>query len=239
MTIRGLSVINGAHMLYKILSKVRPGSKLDPNIPTLELVADFARIGMSALRGGVWSIFNGRANFLFLGKGCRFSFMRGSRIGKFVKIGDYCIINGLGEEGLAIGDYSSIGAFSRIVCTSGYAKRGVGINIGRRVGIAEYSSLGGSGGIVIGDNTIIAQYFSAHPENHIVSDPAVPIRDQGTARGGITIGKNCWIGAKVTILAGVSIGDGVVVGAGAVVTRDVPRNSIVVGNPAKVIKERK
>jgi len=50
------------------------------------------------------------------------------------------------------------------------------------------------------------------------------------------IGKRCFIGANAIIMAGVKIGDEVIVGSGAIVTKDVPSHSIVVGNPAKVIK---
>lgn len=53
----------------------------------------------------------------------------------------------------------------------------------------------------------------------------------------ITIGNHVWICAKATILKGVTIGDGAIVAAGAVVTKDVPSNTIVAGNPAKVIRE--
>ena len=52
----------------------------------------------------------------------------------------------------------------------------------------------------------------------------------------ITVGKNCWLGGSVVVLPGVTIGDGCVIGAGAVVTKDIPANSLAVGNPAKVIK---
>jgi len=52
----------------------------------------------------------------------------------------------------------------------------------------------------------------------------------------ITIGKNCWLGGSVVVLPGVTIGNGCVIGAGAVVTKDIPENSVAVGNPAKVIK---
>jgi len=51
------------------------------------------------------------------------------------------------------------------------------------------------------------------------------------------IGKNCFIGANAIIMAGVNIGNEVIIGSGAVVTKDVPSNSIAVGNPARVIKE--
>lgn len=53
----------------------------------------------------------------------------------------------------------------------------------------------------------------------------------------ITIGKNVWIGAHVTVLAGVTIGDNAVVAAGAVVNKDVPADTVVAGVPAKIIKK--
>lgn len=53
----------------------------------------------------------------------------------------------------------------------------------------------------------------------------------------VTIGNNVWIGGSVTILAGVTIGDNCTIGAGSVVTRDIPANSVAVGNPARVVKQ--
>ncbi len=52
----------------------------------------------------------------------------------------------------------------------------------------------------------------------------------------ITVGNNVWIGGSATILPGVTIGNNVVIGAGSVVTKDVPDNVVVAGNPARVIK---
>ncbi|MBO7351711.1 MAG: sugar O-acetyltransferase [Candidatus Methanomethylophilaceae archaeon] len=53
----------------------------------------------------------------------------------------------------------------------------------------------------------------------------------------ITVGKDCWIGANVTIVPGVKIGDRCVIGAGSVVTKDVPDDSVYAGNPAHSIKK--
>lgn len=53
----------------------------------------------------------------------------------------------------------------------------------------------------------------------------------------INIGDNCWIAANVVITGGVTIGEGCVIGAGSVVTKDIPANSLVAGNPCKVIRE--
>lgn len=52
----------------------------------------------------------------------------------------------------------------------------------------------------------------------------------------IHIGKSVWIGAHATILPNVTIGDNAIVGAGSVVTKDVPDNAIVAGNPARFIR---
>lgn len=51
------------------------------------------------------------------------------------------------------------------------------------------------------------------------------------------IGKQCFIGVNAIIMCGIHIGDSVIVGSGAVVTKDVPSNCIVAGNPARIIKE--
>mgnify|MGYP002520574860 CR=1 FL=1 len=57
-------------------------------------------------------------------------------------------------------------------------------------------------------------------------------------KGGETIiGKRCFIGSNAIIMCNVKIGDEVIVGAGAVVTKDVPSNCIVAGNPAKIIRQ--
>lgn len=53
----------------------------------------------------------------------------------------------------------------------------------------------------------------------------------------VNIGNNVWIGGGTQILPGVSIGDNVTIGAGSVVVRDVPANSVAVGNPACVVKQ--
>lgn len=73
-------------------------------------------------------------------------------------------------------------------------------------------------------------YTAAHPLD-------VETRNKGLEYAlPVTIGKNCWIGGSVVILPGVTIGDNCVIGAGSVVNKDIPPNSVAVGNPAKVKK---
>ena len=53
----------------------------------------------------------------------------------------------------------------------------------------------------------------------------------------VTIGNGCWLGGGVIVLPGVTIGEGCVIGAGSVVTKDIPANSVAVGNPCRVIRK--
>ncbi|MBU8879841.1 sugar O-acetyltransferase [Bacillus sp. FJAT-29790] len=86
----------------------------------------------------------------------------------------------------------------------------------------------------IGDNCLLAPsvhiYTATHPINPLE-------RNSGKEFGkSIVIGNNVWIGGKAVINPGVTIGDNAVIASGAIVTKDVPSNVMVGGNPAKVIK---
>lgn len=56
--------------------------------------------------------------------------------------------------------------------------------------------------------------------------------------GDITIGNNCYIGERSTILPGISIGENCIIGCGSIVTHDIPANSVAAGVPCKVIRKR-
>jgi acetyltransferase-like isoleucine patch superfamily enzyme len=174
----------------------------------------------------------------FFGNSVKIRNLSKIKLGKWVELGDYVYLNGLGKGYLIIGDKTKIGAFSRIVVSTSYNNLGEFIHVGNNVGIGEYARIGGSGGVSIGDNTITGQYLSIHPENHNFQDTNKLIKDQGTTRSSISIGENCWIGAKVTVLAGVNIGDSCVIAAGSVVTKNFPSNSVLAGIPARIIKKR-
>lgn len=88
-------------------------------------------------------------------------------------------------------------------------------------------------GISIGKRTIVASRVTIL--SHKIKIDTVNNKTSGVFVD-TTIGAYCIIGVGASIMPGVVIGDRVVVGAGAVVTKDVPSNSIVAGNPAKIIK---
>ncbi|TDR82962.1 sugar O-acetyltransferase [Paludibacterium purpuratum] len=91
------------------------------------------------------------------------------------------------------------------------------------------------GEVVIGSNVLIAPnvqiYTATHPLDYR------PRRDWHTTCKKVVIEDDCWIGGGAIILPGVTIGARSVIGAGSVVTRDVPPDSMAVGNPARVIRK--
>ncbi|MBM6699438.1 sugar O-acetyltransferase [Bifidobacterium pullorum subsp. saeculare] len=97
--------------------------------------------------------------------------------------------------------------------------------------------------VTIGDDVLFGPNVSLLPPMHPLrwQDRNVREREDGSTYDyeygkPIVIGSNCWFGGNVTVLGGVTIGEGCVIGAGAVVTRDIPPNSVAVGNPARVIR---
>ena len=88
-------------------------------------------------------------------------------------------------------------------------------------------------GIVFGSNVELGPGVSIISSNHKSDNFREHIKTSP-----ITIGNNVWIGASATILPGVSIGNNVLIGANSVVTKNIPDNSIAVGNPCKVIKKK-
>ena len=88
--------------------------------------------------------------------------------------------------------------------------------------------------VSIGDDCFIGPNVSIYTACHS-TDPVERNTRQEWAKP-VTIGNNVWIGGSVTILPGVTIGDNVTIGAGSVVTRDIPSNTVAVGNPCKVLR---
>lgn len=123
---------------------------------------------------------------------------------------------------------------------------GRNIYIGNNVSVNMNCTFVDCNKIIIGDNVLIASnvqlYTAAHPvelcqrlnpdwtpetEHYFCRTYALPI----------TIESGCWLGGGVIVLPGVTIGGGSVIGAGSVVTKDIPKNSLAVGNPCRVIRK--
>lgn len=91
------------------------------------------------------------------------------------------------------------------------------------------------GNIDIGDNVMFAPNVTVITATH----PVLPaLREKGLQFNvDVKICPNVWIGAGAIIMPGITVGENSVVGAGSVVTKDVPPNTVVVGNPARVLRE--
>jgi galactoside O-acetyltransferase/maltose O-acetyltransferase len=89
--------------------------------------------------------------------------------------------------------------------------------------------------VTFGDNVFIGPNCGFYTPEHPL-DAQTRITGLEYAKP-ITVGNNVWFGGNVVVLGGVSIGDNVVIGAGSVVTKDIPANTVAVGNPCRVIKE--
>lgn len=89
--------------------------------------------------------------------------------------------------------------------------------------------------IYVGDHTMIGPNVTIATAGH----PILPeLRKKAYQfNASVKIGKNCWLGAGVTVLPGVSIGDDTVIGAGSVVTKDIPGGVVAVGNPCRVMRK--
>lgn len=123
---------------------------------------------------------------------------------------------------------------SSIICPPFRCDHGNGIVLGEHVFVNCNCTFLDGAMITIGAHTLIGPdvkiYTPQHPMDFVLRrlpmEYAYPV----------TIGEDCWIGGGVVICPGVTIGDRCVVGAGSVVVRDVPSDTVVAGNPARIIR---
>ena len=115
------------------------------------------------------------------------------------------------------------------------AERGALLEIGARSLVNFGCSIVATERVTIGPRCLIGPHCMIMDTGFHRVEPDVRLETPESQP--ITIGANVWLGARVVVLPGVTIGDDAVVGIGSVVTRDVPPRTVVVGNPAQVVKE--
>lgn len=150
------------------------------------------------------------------------------------------------EFGLLVARWSSN---IRVFCVRRFVRScGTDLSLGRNVTLSSSNRIGNHvtindncrvHGCAIDDFALIAPECYVITRNHRYKDPNIPIALQGyTDDKPISIGRDVWIGARVTLLPGITLGQGSIVAAGAVVTTDVAPYRIVGGVPARVIGHR-
>lgn len=105
------------------------------------------------------------------------------------------------------------------------------MTIGERVFANHDLTCMSAGGITLEEGVMLGPHVTLLTVNHDLDDLQIIICKS------VVIKRGAWIGANTTILPGITVGAGAVVGSGSVVTHDVPPNTVVAGNPARVIKQ--
>ena len=145
------------------------------------------------------------------------------KVGKGVKI-----FNFVNAYGCSIDDGSKVGAFVEIQ---------KGATIGKNCKISSHTFI--CEGVHIEDNVFVGHNVTfindrfpraTNPDGSVQTEADWKLEET-------QIKKGASIGSSVTILCGITVGEGAIVGAGSVVTKDVPANAIVAGNPAKILKQ--
>jgi acetyltransferase-like isoleucine patch superfamily enzyme len=119
-----------------------------------------------------------------------------------------------------------------------YAERGE-VRIGRNGFVGRGSQIVAHECVSIGPDALIATGVVIRDADHRFDDPARPMREQGHEVRPIHIGADVWLGAHAVVTAGSTIGRGCVIGANAVVHGEIPPESVAVGIPARVVKQRR
>lgn len=138
-----------------------------------------------------------------------------------------------------LGKYGSLKAWTKYRSQSFDPKIIIGddVSIGNFFHISSINEIEIKKGTLIGFNLTIIDNF--HGDNSVKEFDISPAKRRLYSKGIVKIGKNVWIGDKVTIMPGVSIGDGCIIGSNSVVTKSFEKNLIIGGVPAKIIKKIK
>jgi len=186
-----------------------------------------------------------------------------AKIGKDVYIGEFCVIGENVEisEGtqimnnVVIKDNVKIGKNCLIKSNTVIGEKGFGFEFEKDGTPVEFPHIGSviiEDNVEIGalntiaagtiENTIIHSYVKTNDQVHIAHNCEIGEKTIITAcseiSGSVSIGKRCWIGPNCSIINNIKIEDDSLVGLGSVVIKDIPPNCIVVGNPAKFLKNR-
>jgi len=159
-------------------------------------------------------------------------------LGKNTKFNQQCIFNGDGT--VSVGDNVMFGYelsphyYGFHILIQARSKNSL-ISIGSNTVFSNDITIIAEHEITIGERCLIGDRLTVYDNDFHEIDPSTRTRSYGKAAP-VNIGNNVWIGSVVTILKGVKVGNNSIIAANSVVTKDVPANAMVAGNPAKIIK---
>jgi len=151
------------------------------------------------------------------------------KIGKNVSIGKFTNITG----NIIVGNDSNIADYARIN-TMPEGK----IEIGNDCHINVYNIIGSSYKVTIKDHALFAAGVKVTDATHSISDVNILTKKAKFDAQEVLIEENCWLGFDVNVIIGGQIGKNCVIGSKSLVNKAIPTNTIAVGIPAKVIRER-
>ena len=134
---------------------------------------------------------------------------------------------------LRLGKGVQIGSFCKIKASDGPLEIGDSVHIGVGTVISAFQ-----GGITLGADTLVSPHCTIISNMYRHDRLDVPLREQGRDSKGVRIGRNCFLGAGTVVVDGTTIGDNVIVSPNSVVSGTIPANTILQGNPARVVLTR-
>ncbi|MDB5807744.1 MAG: putative transferase [Betaproteobacteria bacterium] len=150
-------------------------------------------------------------------------------IGDQVRVGRGAEFNG----NIRLGNEAVIGSFA-ILSTGPEGS----LDIGADTYVNSFNVIGAWNSVEIGPHCIFAAFVQITDATHGIDDLAVMTKHAPISAAPVRLGRNVWLGARVTVMMGSSIGDDAVVGAQSLVRGNLPERSISVGTPARVLRVR-
>lgn len=146
-----------------------------------------------------------------------------------------------GKDGIVFGEGLTTGYHCRL---ESYSNEGKSLFFGNNIQINDFVHISSLRSVEIGNNVLIASKVFITDITHgeysngiNESKPDIIVNKRELSAKPVKVEDNVWIGELVSILPGVIIGKNSIIGANSVVTKNIPPNSIAVGNPAKVVKQ--
>lgn len=168
----------------------------------------------------------------------------GERAAGFAGFGPGSVIEGpqlrlVGEHAMRFGTNVTL---LKYACLEAYAEPGrVVLEVGDDCYLSHNIRMVALNGIHVGDATAMGQYVTVTDTIHDYKRQGDGVSWQAPLKEGrpLRIGSRVWIGVGTVVVGGITIGDGAIIGPNSVISRDVPADAMVQGNPAHVVKVRR